>query len=451
MKAHFTQLMKVRIVLPLLSLVFTFSATSQVNKLEELLANIPEVIAEKVEANPNFESTYKLKIRQPLDHFDSKKGFFYQTVYLSHRGFDNPTVIATEGYKAFKRRVYEPTKLLDANQILVEHRYYGSSVPDSIDYRYLNMKQATADLHRIKELFSDIYAGKWVSTGGSKGGVTTIFYHYFYPDDVEVSIPYVAPIKATYEEKKIYHFLDTVGTDACRKAIQSFQTLMLKNREQVLPYIEMLAAESNETFTSITLPEAFEYAVMEFSFAFWQWGEDCEKIPTDTTSMLDLVKYFVSISSPLWFSDKSIKDSQSHYYQVATELGYYGYETKEFHDLIVDLPIDKNPMCIFLSPEIHPTFNDKLLTDLSIWLKTHGNKFIYIYGDRDPWSAAAVPKSDLVDAEWFMMQGKHHGSARIAHMTDTERERLVATLERWLSIEIKNTGSRKLENSKNER
>lgn len=103
--------------------------------------------------------------------------------------------MATEGYKAFRRRVYEPTKLLNANQVTVEHRYYGSSVPYSIDYRYLNMKQATADLHKIKQLFSSIYKGKWISTGRSKGGVTTIFYRFFYPNDVDVSIPYVAPIK----------------------------------------------------------------------------------------------------------------------------------------------------------------------------------------------------------------------------------------------------------------
>ena len=43
------------------------------------------------------------------------------------------------------------TNLLDANQIMVEHRYFGKSVPDSLDWNYLNIKQSAADHHRIAD------------------------------------------------------------------------------------------------------------------------------------------------------------------------------------------------------------------------------------------------------------------------------------------------------------
>lgn len=59
----------------------------------------------------------------------------------------------------------------------------------------------------------------------------------------------------------------------------------------------------------------------------------------------------------------------------------------------------------FRLSETAPTFNNKTLTNLSIWLKAYGDKFIYIYGDMDPWSAT-VPVSDQVDSEWFMMKEK---------------------------------------------
>lgn len=425
--------------LQLFFLLFTFSAHGQIDTLEKLLSEFPETTFEKIETTTNFESTYELRIRQPLDHNDPSRGFFYQKVFLSHRGFDKTSVMATEGYAAHRNRIYEPTKLLNANQILIEHRYYGSSSPDSIDYRYLNMRQATADLHRIKQLFSDIYSGKWVSTGGSKGGLVTIFYRYFHPNDVDVSIPYVAPMKKSYEEQRIYHFLDTVGSPECRKAIKLFQVRLLKNREKILPHIKAHATEANETFSILTLNEAFEYAVMEYPFAFWQWGESCEEIPSESASIEDMVAYLIPISSLNWYSDKSIKRSDPHAYQVATELGYYGYETKEFQDLLIDLPTDRNPMCIFFSFEMSDKFNKSLSNDVYHWLEENGNKFIYIYGAMDPWSAAAVPQSDKVDSEWFMMKGKHHGTARIAKMNDSERERLISTLERWLSIDIQNT------------
>ncbi|HQU60312.1 MAG TPA: S28 family serine protease, partial [Saprospiraceae bacterium] len=128
-----------------------------------------------------FEAVYELNIRQPLDHKDPSKGYFYQRAFLSHRSFDAPMVIATEGYSRPSNRLYELTQYLGANQVDVEHRYFGASMPDSLDYTYLNLEQATADLHHIRQLLGQLYPKAWVSTGISKGGQTTFFYRYFYP------------------------------------------------------------------------------------------------------------------------------------------------------------------------------------------------------------------------------------------------------------------------------
>ena len=57
-------------------------------------------------------------------------------------------------------------------------------MPDSLDYQYLNFEQVAQDYHHIRQLFDNIYNGKWASSGISKGGTTTIFYKYFYPNDV---------------------------------------------------------------------------------------------------------------------------------------------------------------------------------------------------------------------------------------------------------------------------
>ena len=180
---------------------------AQSHNFENLLFNLPDVIFKKIEIPDSFEFAYELKIRQPLDHFDLSKGFFYQKVFLSHKAFDRPTVINTAGYSKRKNNILEITELLSANQIAVEHRFFGESLPDSMEYKYLNLKQATADLHHINQLFKKIYKGKWVSSGVSKGGVTTIFYRYFYPNDVDVSIPYVAPLNKERKDKRVYTFL----------------------------------------------------------------------------------------------------------------------------------------------------------------------------------------------------------------------------------------------------
>lgn len=83
-----------------------------------------------------------------LDHSHPSKGFFQQKVFLLHKGFDRLTVMNTAGYGRNRPFPLELTILLDANQIDVEHRFFGDSKPDSLVYDYLNFEQVTADLHR---------------------------------------------------------------------------------------------------------------------------------------------------------------------------------------------------------------------------------------------------------------------------------------------------------------
>lgn len=409
---------------------------AQKETLEEKLFNLPDVVFEKMEDNKGL-NTFLLKVKQPLDHKDTTKGYFYQRAYLTHTGFDRPTVMVTEGYNSNANRIYELTDLLRANQIMIEHRFFGESVPDALDYNYLNLAQATADLHKINLLFKQLYPGKWLSTGISKGGATTIFYRYCYPDDVDVSVPYVAPINTAYEEQRIYTFLDTIGSRKCRNKIEDFQKSVLQKRNEILPLLDFYSLGAGVGYTYLTLEEAFEYSVLEYPFSFWQYGRSCDKIPTTTTSATNLAKYLLSVSDIAFFSDEAMKNYGSHYYQSATEMGYYGYQTDKFKGLLKALPDDKNPYAAFTPDKIKTSFDPKLLNDVNRWLASDkANNFIYIYGGIDTWTASAVPKNPKTNSKWFFLKDKHHGDARIVNMTVNEKSLLIKTLEEWLGIKI---------------
>ena len=187
-----------------LSMFNTFGQTDK-QLLERSLFNLPNVSFTDVSKAGDQFLTYDLLIRQPLDHQYPEKGVFYQWVQLRHKGFNNPMVIETNGYQMSKGR-NEVEQILDANNFSVEYRYFGKSVPDSLQWEYLTIEQATDDLHAIHELLKEIYKGKWISTGISKGGQTTIYYKYFYPDDVELAVPYVAPMDDSLEDPVFIHF-----------------------------------------------------------------------------------------------------------------------------------------------------------------------------------------------------------------------------------------------------
>lgn len=409
---------------------------AQENDFEDLLFELPDVIFTEIETAKGFESSYLLKIKQALDHSDPSKGYFYQRAFLSHKGLEQPTVMITKGYEGSKNSIAELTELLDGNQILIEHRYFGKSIPDTLDYNFLTLKQATGDLHHINQIFKSIYKHKWLSTGVSKGGATTLFYRYLYPDDVDVSVNYVGPINIAFEDQRIYHFLDTIGSKACRDKIRSFQKYLLKNREHILPLLDAYSLGAKAKYSYFSIEEAFEYAVMEYPFSFWQYGSACEEIPDKNVSYLDAIKYFIKVANITFFSDKSIKKYAPHFYQSATEFGYYGFETSEFKGLLKELPTDHNPYAAFMPNKMEAPFDDTLLNGINEWLPVYGNKIIHIYGGIDTWSASAVQPSDKVDALWFFMNGKHHSNARIKTMSPAEKEKLDDALERWLSIEI---------------
>ena len=421
----------------LFCLVQNTSLSAQ-SDLEKRLFDLPNVVFKKLETPEGFEALYELHIKQPLDHKNPSKGHIYQRAYLSHRGFNRPMVMATEGYARKSNRMYELTGMLDANQLDIEHRYFGTSMPDSLDYQYLTFEQMAEDLHHINQLFKQLYKEKWVSTGISKGGTTTIFYRYFYPNDVDVSVPYVAPVNYEYEEKRIYDFLDNIGSDACRTDIKEVQIRLLKEREKVLPLLRWYAKGAKHKFNYLSLEEAFEYAILEYPFSFWQWGHDCSKIPADDAPLEEILQNFMDVVGISFYSDADMDAFASHYYQSSTQMGYYGFEVDEFKTLLKALPTNTNPHASFTPDKMPLKFDGTLTNKVAKWLKTEGNNFIYINGALDTWSATGVEKSDKVNSKWFILEGKDHAKARIANMTPAEKKELKATLSEWLNLEIKN-------------
>ena len=420
----------------LLLFMFIIPVNAQLSSLEKKLFELPDVIFTPLDAPSGFDAAYELAVKQAIDHKDHTKGYFYQRVFLSHKGFERPVVYVTEGYEQHAIYRNELTSLLNANQIEVEHRYFGESIPDSPDYDYLSTEQEAADLHHINQLMKEIYTGKWISTGISKGGQNSIFYRYFYPNDVDVTIPYVAPINLSMADDRIYTFFDTVNTAECRNKIRDFQIRILKERAKILPLLQWYSKGKELRFTYLTFEQAFEYTVLEYSFSFWQWGHSCSEIPSPNSSIEDAVNHLLSVSDIDFFSDETMQKFESHYYQAAAEVGYYSYKTDDFKGLIKALPVKPYPSAIFPPGKMKVDYESSSSKKVYDWTQTEGNYILYIYGAGDTWSATSVPPSAKTNSLWFFIDGASHGSARIRNMSPAQRNLFITTLEKWLGTEI---------------
>src|SRR5689334_10660404 len=90
-----------RIVSLFTSLFLAGFAFGQANEtaVDSSLRTLQDVtlVSKLVEYNP-FRLEYQLAVRQPVDHNDTTKGFFYQQVRLSHKDFSKPMIMGTDGY-----------------------------------------------------------------------------------------------------------------------------------------------------------------------------------------------------------------------------------------------------------------------------------------------------------------------------------------------------------------
>ena len=404
--------------------------------LESRLFDLPDVSFKQIDTPEGYEAAYQLKIKQPLDHNDPSKGHFYQRVFLSHKSYEAPTAIITNGYGQPSNRITEVAKLAQANQLQVEHRFFLESSPETLEYDYLNFEQATADLHHINSLFRNLYDGKWISSGISKGGTTTIFYRYLYPDDVDVSIPYVAPVNHSAEDKRIYEFFDKVGTEECRKDIHNFQVKMLEQADEMKSYLKWFAKGQGLQFNYINMDEAYEYAVLEYPFSFWQWGSDCKTIPDTTASTDTLLQHFIDVVGLEFYADRSMESFASHYFQSAEEMGYYGFEIDDFKGLIKHLDTSTNPSAIFTPEKMKVEFDGTLTNKVYKWTQSTDKHFIYINGALDTWSATAVPAVKNSQSLWYFLKNKSHGDARIKNMSAKNKSQLTRRLSEWLEEEL---------------
>lgn len=427
--------MHIRYAALLLFVLLSASASSFAQTVLEQKINAISAIKEiRPLETSEFSEKYVTYFTQPLDHRHPEKGSFRQRVIVSHVGFDRPTVIVTEGYGAAYalRSQYreELSKLLNANMIFVEYRYFLESTPEPKDWQYLTAENSADDLHAITTAFKNIYPGKWIATGISKGGQTTLLYRTFYPDDVDISVPYVAPLCYGVEDGRHEPFLHKVSTPENRKKIEDFQLEALKRKATLLPRFEKYCTEKNYSFRA-PIEEIYDYSVLEYSFALWQWGTPISSIPVTTASDDEIFSHLLAISEPGYFTADS--PNASFFVQAARELGYYGYDVQPFKQYLSIQSSEGYLHRLMLPEELKDMPFDKTLSKkITKFLKKQDPKMIFIYGQNDPWTAAGVTwlKNKKNIHVFIQPNGSH--LARISTLPEAEKAEVMELINEWL-------------------
>ncbi|WP_260189024.1 S28 family serine protease [Actinophytocola gossypii] len=420
-----------------------------------LTAAVPAQAAEpdlrdRLEALPNVTVTseqpapapgyrfFLLTYRQPVDHTDPGGQTFEQRFQLLHRAEDRPMVLHTTGYDmpeyAFRS---EPTALLDANQISVEQRFFTPSRPQPADWDTLNIWQAATDHHRIVQALADVYTANWISTGASKGGMTSVYHRRYYPRDVDGVVAYVAPNDVHNKSDAAYdRFFATVGaTPECRTALKTLQREALSRRTDLVNLYDDYAAANDLTFERVfgSTDKAFEMTVLDVEWAFWQYsGESaCGAVPGPEATDQEIFDFIDSVAGFGFYADEGITPYAPYYHQAATQLGWPQPKFRYLKDLLryPNLYVANSS----LPAELRSRHDPWPMTDVDRWVRRQASEMLFVYGSNDPWGAEPFHPSDN-DSHTYTAPGANHG-ADIAALNPADRAAATATLRRWAGVE----------------
>ncbi len=402
--------------------------------IEGKLSCIPGVEFSAVSPDPSLEAgikQFEIQFEQPVDHGDAALGTFKQKLVLLHRADSEPMVLQTSGYSIFGVRETAIMTRFGTNQIQIEHRFFSGSTPAAKDWTKLNIKQSADDFHRITVEFQKIYKKPWVGTGASKGGMTSVYHRYFYPNDLTGTVADVAPLSFSTNDERYIEFVENAGGPAyaaCRTRFKQLQRRLLEHRDEITPTI----GGSFQQLGSADI--AFEHAVIESHFIFWQYSNPldrdvgCSQIPENGTAS-EMFQYLDKVNKISGYADSDLQGFLSYFFQAATQLGNPANVTSHLQDLRrFDFNIDQ-----YTPKGVQYSYSNEDMLMVKNWVENTAEHVMFVYGEFDPWSAGAFPQGRSAnDMHHFLVKAGNH-SSKFTLLDSSHRTQAEDVLKIWLN------------------
>jgi hypothetical protein len=414
------------------------SACNETNLTESLKA-IPHVttVLEQDCGNYVMDASvrcFKLRFEQPLHHASPGGATFQQHLYLMHRGCDRPTLIADWGYSNDLFFDDELSVLFRANALWIEHRYQGESVPNTWDWTALTIKNGAADMHEIVTGFRKHYSENFVSTGASKGGITSSYHHYLYPTDLDGAIPYVAPASRSPIDAMYQTFLGQ-GFPACAQTLRNAQVAALTTRRPMM--LQRLTAEA-PGYEALML----ERMTSSFDWAFWQYYgvQYCSSVPTAASTDTAFYNFFYQFSG---FGQQIAPPAEAEeyswgalYYEWLTEQGFAlqlgAHVQPHLAEPSTFATMEDNFREMFPAVTL-PAYDGTVTHAVRAWARDSAENLLLIYGQYDPWSGGAMETpTKATSARFFVPNATHN--AQLMKLVPAERTAALAHATRMFGV-----------------
>lgn len=419
----------------------------------------------------SFKAAYTIYFKQYIDHNNKEKGTFLQKLEFGFRSLKDVNVLVTHGYTLYDRQYSskgenEIAFLIRSNYLSMEHRYFGESLVQSKTsdnyWEYLTTYQAASDAHEVVTNFKNMLKGKWVSTGGSKSGMTTHMFNYYYPGDVDLYAPYVAPfcndfndlrmIKFVYEEAGDISYGETKAKQY-RDEVLEYQLKMLSYRNVLSSkYYNDAIARGIKFNNYVNKDNLYDATILDFAIGFWQYYQSFKslesilKLPETTQEEIEskmnrFYDFFVTYSGYDGYETDS--EYEPYYIQAYAELGNYKLDFSYIREALDDKSLltisedeedDLMYKMTFSEAELALPKKELMCPKINNMLKTTDQQFIIIYGASDPWYASRP--DDVLDRDniRIYVNEDHPHTADISSFPKSVKQEIINNIKAILGI-----------------
>ena len=369
---------------------------------------------------------------QPVDHRAPDSPTFTQRLRLAHRSCTAPMVVADWGYASFGFFDNELSALYETNTLWIEHRFQGESIPSSFDWQWtaLTIENGATDMHRIVSAFHALYAGRWLVTGASKGGITALYYKYFFPDDVDGAVPYVAPASRERIDPVYQARLDAELPNPCAQRIRDLQIESLTTRRAAL--VQKIHDELGGGFENYYL----EVLAGGLDWGFWQARglQACSDVPPAAATDDQVWNFIYYVNGSPHPAVDEVMSGSALVYEWLTEQGFALQVGAHVAPLLQDpdAMATMEQRFVQMNPTVPlPPFDGSVTAAVRTWTRDEAEDVVLVYGQFDPWTGGALDEPTRTTSARYFVPGANH-SAAITDLPEAERAAALAHVSRML-------------------
>lgn len=511
-----------KIVIFFLIGLFSLCATEHLQAVEslpqwgvDLLNRNPDIIDSILYYEPDAEGpdtrTYAIYYHQPLNHNQSGSAQFPLRALITVYKDADPTKavnhIYASGYSITTSYLDRPDSAFHADEtdcateiaaryhgnfIQIEHRYFQFSAPAACwtNLDDLRAEEAAADFHNLFDALKKVLKGKYVMSGVSKGGITTLLQHKFYPNDMDIFVPYSAPFFDTDRDLEMQKYWYNNGwSPYFRNIYMTIRKNGIDNKETIFPcYLKMRGGAAtqakldsvywlylasvagfgfedhaysdtasirkcmyrNDSIAKAKGVKPYSDTVYAFMFDkdvfdltnFPDWIDTLRKYPdkkqAPQRSMYgERIRPF-GVSEKDWWSVDTIEGA-AYNYQAKRELGYFDYR----FDMILEDPASGQAFNDYWTQHVtclHDlwlpfysslTFSPALYNQTMAATQNATKPIVLLYGEDDSWTGAAVKDKYIngSNVRKFILPAQNHMVAFTANTDKAKSDEIRAILD----------------------